>query len=445
MRLVSGTTYGADKKILLTLYKALILSKIDYGAQAYNSASKSLLSKLDIIQNHALRIATRAYYSTPINALEVECGIKPLRLRREENTEILGQVLTIRTSPTNKQFSYWSWMSHHKKSLIFNPYSVTIRKLLKEHKIEHDIQKPCYMDKWDLVFESPSLELKDKLGRKSNNSENEMKISSLKYISKTHTNKIKIYTDSSKDPTANTAGAAFVVPELGHTSKIKLNPILSVFTPELIAIEHAITWILKGGIQNSVILTDSLSAIQALQYGKSRSRPDKVDKILSLLNLASTVKFNISIEWIPAHVGIEGNESADMAAKETMTTGTQDPTRPSKSEIYYLINNAINKKWQSQWTHNNKGRMLHFGQPTVKTQCDIYSTNRRLDTVYTRLRLGHCGLGSRSCLLWLRFPQSTQTRFKSNCIILFPPKKDAKTIQNAVFEFLRKTQYIDKI
>ena len=173
------------------------------------------------------------------------------------------------------------------------------------------------MDKRDLVYESPSLVLKDKLGQKSNNSENEMKMSSLKYISKTHTN--KVYTDGSKDPTANTVGEAFVVPELGHTSKIKLNPILSVFTTELIAVEHA--WILRGSIQNSVILTDSLSAIQALQNGKSRSRPDKVDNLLSLLNLASTVKFSISIEWIPAHVGIEGNESADMAAKEAMNTG----------------------------------------------------------------------------------------------------------------------------
>ena len=102
------------------------------------------------------------------------------------------------------------------------------------------------MDKWDLVYESPSLVLKDKLGRKSNNSENEMKMSSLKYISETHTNKVKIYTDGSKDPTTNTVGEAFVVPELSHTSKIKLNPILSVFTMELIAIEHA--WILRGGI-----------------------------------------------------------------------------------------------------------------------------------------------------------------------------------------------------
>ena len=154
---------------------------------------------------------------------------------------------------------------------------------------------------------------------------------------------------------------------------------------ELIAIEHAITWILGGGIQNSIISTDTLSAIQALQNEKSRSNPDKVDKILSVLNLASTVKFSISTEWIPAHVGIEGNESADMAAKEAINTGIQDSTRPAKSEIYYIINNAINKKWQSQWTDNNKGRMLHFGQPSVKTQCDVYSTNRCLDTVYTRL------------------------------------------------------------
>ena len=252
--------------------------------------------------------------------MEVECGIKPLHLRREEiilkywaRSSPLGQALPINNLVTDHG------CHTTKKASKFNPYSVTIRKLLKEHEIEHDIQKPCYMNKWDLVYESPSLVLKDKLGRKSNNSENEMKMSSLKYISETHTNKVKIYTDGSKDPTANTVGEAFVVPELGHTSKIKLNPILSVFTTELIAVEHA--WILRGGIQNSVILTDSLSAIQALQNGKSRSRPDKVDNLLSLLNLASTVKFSISIEWIPAHVGIEGNESADMAAKEAMNTG----------------------------------------------------------------------------------------------------------------------------
>ena len=60
LRLVSGTTFGADKVTLLRLYKALILSKIDYGSQAYNSANASELGKLDKIQNQAMQIATRA-------------------------------------------------------------------------------------------------------------------------------------------------------------------------------------------------------------------------------------------------------------------------------------------------------------------------------------------------------------------------------------------------
>ena len=84
LRLVSGTTFGADKKTLINLYKSLVLSKLDYGAQAYNSASQNVLKPLDIIQNTALRLATKAQCSSPISALEIECGLKPLKLRREE-------------------------------------------------------------------------------------------------------------------------------------------------------------------------------------------------------------------------------------------------------------------------------------------------------------------------------------------------------------------------
>ncbi|MEW8548123.1 MAG: reverse transcriptase domain-containing protein, partial [Candidatus Thiodiazotropha sp.] len=394
MRMVSGTTYGADKKVLLNLYKALILSKLDYGAQAYNSAPKHLLSKLDLIQNKALRIATRAFHSTPINALEVECGIKPLKLRREElilkywaRSSPLGQSL-----PINNLIADFGCLTT-KRAPRFNPYTVTVRKLLKEHNLQQDIQSPNFMEKWDLTIETPSLVLKDKLGKKTTNSDSFMKENSLNHITENYPNKINIYTDGSKDPIANTAGAAFVIPERNYVSKIKLNPALSVFTTELIAIEHALIWILENRVPNAVILTDSLSSIQALKSGKSRTRPDKVNKILSLLNLAATVKFKISMEWIPAHVGINGNEMADSAAKAAMTTGTMDNTKPSKMEIYPLINEAITKKWQNQWSNSTKGRMLHFIQPVVKTQCNIYSPKRRYDVVYSRLRLGHCGLG----------------------------------------------------
>ncbi len=57
MKLISGTCYGADKKALLMVYKALILSKIDYGCILYHSAARTNLNKINTIQNAALRIA----------------------------------------------------------------------------------------------------------------------------------------------------------------------------------------------------------------------------------------------------------------------------------------------------------------------------------------------------------------------------------------------------
>ena len=84
MRYLSGTSYGADKVTLITIYKTLIRSKIDYGCQAYASASQSQLARLDRIQAAALRIATGAYKSTANIDVQIECRVPPLNLRREE-------------------------------------------------------------------------------------------------------------------------------------------------------------------------------------------------------------------------------------------------------------------------------------------------------------------------------------------------------------------------
>ena len=52
------------------VYKACILSRIDYGAQAYGCASPELLQNLNIIQNKALRIIALDNFSG--KSLEVE-------------------------------------------------------------------------------------------------------------------------------------------------------------------------------------------------------------------------------------------------------------------------------------------------------------------------------------------------------------------------------------
>ena len=100
------------------------------------------------------------------------------------------------------------------------------------------------------------------------------------------------------------AGTALVVPSLGLKVGIKCNPNLSLFTTELIAIamcDHMDTQ--KQKIKDSVIFSDSLSSIQALQTGRSKTRPDKNNSILDMLDHAKTKGHVLHIEWIPSLVG----------------------------------------------------------------------------------------------------------------------------------------------
>ena len=82
MKAITGSTWGASTKALLTVYKALIRSVIDYGDIAYDSAANNHLNKLDKIQNHALKICAGAMKSTATDALQVELDEPPLNLRR---------------------------------------------------------------------------------------------------------------------------------------------------------------------------------------------------------------------------------------------------------------------------------------------------------------------------------------------------------------------------
>ena len=78
-RALTGTSWGADRNLIITMYNAYIRSKITYGIIAVASASNTNLKILERIQNMALRIAIGARRTSPIAALEAEAGILPIR------------------------------------------------------------------------------------------------------------------------------------------------------------------------------------------------------------------------------------------------------------------------------------------------------------------------------------------------------------------------------
>ena len=85
-----------------------------------------------------------------------------------------------------------------------------------------------------------------------------------------------------------------------------------MFTAELYAIYAALSYIKKSP-GKYVVLTDSLSAVKALQSFNATNHY-LISWIKSLL-LNFNSFFDIVIEWVPSHMCISVNEKADELAK----------------------------------------------------------------------------------------------------------------------------------
>ena len=54
LKVLSHTNWGADRTVLLQLYRSLIRSKLDYGSIVYGSARKSYSMELDTVHHQGL-------------------------------------------------------------------------------------------------------------------------------------------------------------------------------------------------------------------------------------------------------------------------------------------------------------------------------------------------------------------------------------------------------
>ena len=118
-----------------------------------------------------------------------------------------------------------------------------------------------------------------------------------------------IYTDGSKQGMEVGCAAVFQNQELlKHLPNES-----SIYSAEVIAINLAMDIIANHKSSKFIIYSDSKSVLQALQ-SKNSSTP----LITRLLNKMNTLSKNNSIilTWIPSHIGIQGNDRADRAAKK---------------------------------------------------------------------------------------------------------------------------------
>ena len=81
LRVVGHTDWGADRTVLLRLYRSLVCSKFEYGPIVYGRL-QSLLKEMDPIHHQGLRIALGAFRTSPVQSLYVEAHEPSLSSRR---------------------------------------------------------------------------------------------------------------------------------------------------------------------------------------------------------------------------------------------------------------------------------------------------------------------------------------------------------------------------
>ncbi|GBL75183.1 hypothetical protein AVEN_194428-1 [Araneus ventricosus] len=189
---------------------------------------------------------------------------------------------------------------------------------------------------------------------------------------------IPIFTDGSKSDGHVGCG----VVSLYDTPSYRLHNCCSVFTAELVAIFCALQEISPSDQRNFIIYTDSMSALETLSHNDIQMHPVGLE-ILSVLQFLRNKGFNIIFCWVPSHVGISGNETADAIAK--FSSAFLPRTLPYRDIKKSLVSNLFSV-WQQKWNlqANNK---LH----SVKSPIGLWPILpiRQVDVKLTRLRIGH--------------------------------------------------------
>lgn len=153
----------------------------------------------------------------------------------------------------------------------------------------------------------------------------------------------EFYTDGSK--TNNSTGYAIANKTMVYEA-FRLLDDNSIFTCKAFAILRTLQTITKERINKSIIYSDSLACLLAVE-NKYTLNP-LIQNIQRMVLNSFMMNLEIVLAWVPSHQGIQGNENADTAAKAS----TQSPVHPeaklTHSEAKKLIHSKITQYWDKQ-------------------------------------------------------------------------------------------------
>ena len=377
LKAVGSREWGWKKKTLRKVYVATQRSAFDYAGAAWHPyLSNTQFQKIETAQNKALRAITGQCSSTPIEALRLESGISSYRTQsnrliaasyqkalRRQNDHPMASALQDNVPQRLKR---GNWVTRTKELCDYLPSQV------QTASITSTALPPPWSGKnntWK-VFSTV-------LGRNKSVTINEVNA-----LIDSFNSPLVIYTDGSASAGIEKGGYAAIFtrgkaayPTVIRT--IRKRMITSSYDEEKAALTTCLEYLTKyyHHDNQALICTDSQSLCRAVENGSTDTA-----RILHLLDCSTK---NITIQWVPGHTAIVGNEIADEEAKLAANDLLAEPEPPSFGAALSCIKRTF--KDQSPSHHRIKKTYAGYSEKRdaeqVKTRADA--------TLLAQLRAGH--------------------------------------------------------
>jgi ribonuclease HI len=329
-RKMVGKNWGLKPKVCLWMYTSLIRPILTYASFVWVSALEKEYKRkmLEKVQRQGCLLILSAMRSTPPAGMEVILGIRPIEVHIKE--------LAIKSYLRLVKNGNWK---HIKGEVIKRSNHAVIITEMAEEIPEIFLPTDKLLEK-----ELGVSNFKTNIKRRTDI------IGKTIRLTPTQVNTLHCFTDGSKTKTGSGFGYIMRGGNIKAQGYDHLGKLATVFQAEITALEYSGQRMLDLNIKgmNIQFYVDSQAAIKAVSNYCISSK--------SVLNAKQTlnclgVDNNITINWIPSHVGYLGNEVADRLAKLGSYGNETHRTRP---EPYIPVSISNSKTLIKDW-----GQKLH--------------------------------------------------------------------------------------
>ncbi|XP_053691581.1 uncharacterized protein LOC128740095 [Sabethes cyaneus] len=197
-----------------------------------------------------------------------------------------------------------------------------------------------------------------------------------------------MFTDGSKMDGRTGYGIYDQEEKVSHSGRLKTQ--FTIMNAEIVAIIRAVEYLINKSISKAVIFTDSQSAAQLIKNTKTEEN----FLICTIYRLVNNSQINnLTIQWIPGHIQLTGNDRADYAAKLGTTRNFIEDMPITKEDLILSLKNENACLWNERYKEISKEKgVYHFKiLPDIKLKPWFHHICLPTDLtiIISRIRTGH--------------------------------------------------------